>query len=211
MWAVAGYGTHAQSRCAHRDTGEGRWQPLRDGSESRLTKRGECHPPAGAERRQGHVSSQGSRPACSHGPACPHRSRLCREPLRQKEVRLEQPREDAPSPGNRASRLSAGGLTGWAWWPQWTHSVHGPPNSRDCLGALSEGLGRVGRLGQVLWPQEEQGQEPAIARMSCVIQEEPTLLTKWQRAAGGARRAPRARCRGEESGEGRLSPAEGAP
>lgn len=86
-----------------------------------------------------------------------------------------------------------------------------PKLARLPRGSLPEGLSGVARLGQVLWPQEEQGEEPAMTRLSCGIQEEPTLLTKWQRAAGGAQRAPRARCRGEESGEGRLSPAEGAP
>lgn len=45
----------------------------------------------------GHGSSRGSRLARPHGPAWPHRSRLCREPLRQREERLEQPREGAPA------------------------------------------------------------------------------------------------------------------
>lgn len=94
MWAAAGYGTHAQSRCAHRDTGEGRWQPLRDGSDSRLTE-GE-----GAARPQ--------------GPACPPQKPSLPRTAEAESRVPAQPREDAPSPGGRAAQLSRGGLTGWA-------------------------------------------------------------------------------------------------
>lgn len=108
MWAAAGYGTHAQSRCAHRDTGEGRWQPLRDGSDSRLTE-GE-----GAEQGRGRGSSRGSRLARPQGPACPPQKPSLPRTAEAESRVPAQPREDAPSPGGRAAQLSRGGLTGWA-------------------------------------------------------------------------------------------------